>query len=87
MKKLRSGSKQLQRNGSKRSLRHLRNGHETKLEKRRSAGKSVPAFVDVDNPSLVEKEEDWMGGSNEDDEDEEDDRGEGSSNGVKRRRL
>ena len=72
MKKLRSGSKQLQRSGSKWTLRHLRNGHKTKLEER-SADENVPVFVDVDGPSLVEKEEDWIEGSGEDDEDEEDD--------------
>ena len=69
-------------------LRHLRNGHETKLEKRRSAGKNVPAFVNVDDPSLVEDEKAWMRRTCEDNEDEEDDRGEGSSNGgAKRRRV
>ena len=82
MKKLRSGSKQLQRNGSKWTPRHLRNGHKTKLEER-SADENEPVFVDADGPSLVENEEDWMGGSDEEVEDEEDDLGEGNLDGVK----
>ena len=65
----------------------LRNGHEGNLEKKRKAGENVPPFIDVDDAELVEDEKAWMRRNREDDEDEEDDRGEGSSNGVKRRRL
>ena len=68
-------------------LRHLRNGHENYLEKKRNAGENVPPFIDVDDAELVEDEKAWMRTNREDDEDEEDDRGEGSSNGLKRRRL
>ena len=68
-------------------LRHLRNGHEGNLEKKRNAGENVPPFIDVDDAELVEDEKARMRRNREDDEDEEDDRGEGSSNGVKRRRL
>ncbi|KAL5504796.1 hypothetical protein ACEPAH_7459 [Sanghuangporus vaninii] len=67
-------------------VRHLRDGHERNLIVKRRTDPTVPDYVSVDDPRLVEEERQWsrsMGGHAEK---EEDDRGEGSSTGVKRAR-
>ncbi|KAL5532121.1 hypothetical protein ACEPAF_5685 [Sanghuangporus sanghuang] len=67
-------------------VRHLRDGHRKNLEAKRKTDPTTPDFVDIDDPKLVEEENQWsrsMGGHAEK---EEDDRGEGSSTGIKRAR-
>ena len=66
-------------------IRHLRHGHQENLEKKRKTDPSTPAFVDIEDPQLVEEEWQWRegmrGNGNVD-------KGEGSSDGrIKRRRF
>ncbi|KAL5504794.1 hypothetical protein ACEPAH_7457 [Sanghuangporus vaninii] len=67
-------------------VRHLRDGHERKLEMKRKTDQTTPDFVDIDDPKLVEEEKQWSRGMGRHTEKEEDDRGEGSSKGFKRTR-
>ncbi|OCB91970.1 hypothetical protein A7U60_g739 [Sanghuangporus baumii] len=65
-------------------VRHLRDGHRTKLEMKRKTDQTTPDFVDIDDPKLVEEEKQWSRGMGRYTEKEEDDRGEGSSKRTRR---
>ncbi|KAL5504793.1 hypothetical protein ACEPAH_7456 [Sanghuangporus vaninii] len=67
-------------------VRHLRDGHRKNLAVKRKTDPTVPEFVDVDDPNLVEEEAQWLRNTGQLAEEEEDNRGEGSSKGVKRAR-
>ncbi|KAL5532116.1 hypothetical protein ACEPAF_5680 [Sanghuangporus sanghuang] len=67
-------------------VRHLRDGHKKNLAVKRRTDPTVPEFVDVDDPKLVEEEAQWSRNMGQLAEEEEDNRGEGSSRGVKRAR-
>ncbi|KAL5532119.1 hypothetical protein ACEPAF_5683 [Sanghuangporus sanghuang] len=67
-------------------VRHLRDGHERNLAVKRRTDPTVPGYVSVDDPMLIDEEKQWLRSTGQLAEREEDDRGEGSSTGVKRAR-
>ncbi|KAL5504790.1 hypothetical protein ACEPAH_7453 [Sanghuangporus vaninii] len=63
-------------------VRHLRDGHEKKLQEKRKTDLTLPEYISVDDPRLVDEERRWLRSTGRLAEEEEDDRGEGSSIGV-----